>query len=171
MTIDINNLRSMFSYDGATGVLTRRSTNRPTGSVARNGYLLTKVNGVTLYVHRIAWVLAHGESAPHRIDHINGTKIDNRLANLRPATDALNSQNVTRPQSSNRAGYRGVCWDATRMRWRAEIRLDGHTRHLGRFATRCQAHVAYVNAKRELHPFWVEPVHHLAEPASEVRFY
>lgn len=45
-----------------------------------------------LYMHRLIWELEHG-SRPEQIDHINRIRWDNRLENLRPASEFLQKAN------------------------------------------------------------------------------
>lgn len=40
---------------------------------------------------------------------------------------------------NNTSGYRGVVWDKTRKKWRAEIKVEGKKVHLGRFAALADA--------------------------------
>lgn len=77
-----------------------------------------------------------------RVDHINGNGLDNRRANLRPATHAQNQRNKGL-QSNNTSGFKGVCWDAPRGRWHAKICLNGRTIFLGRFDEAEEAARAY----------------------------
>lgn len=87
------------------------------------------------------------------IDHINGDRADNRIANLRQATTAENSQNERGPRAHATSGFLGVGWHAQQSRWRARITVNGKRRHLGLFDTPEAAYAAYVEAKRALHPF------------------
>lgn len=66
------------------------------------------------------------------IDHKNRNRLDNRKSNLRIVPHSLNSKNIKKPKH-NKTGYIGVIWDKERNKWRAEIRCDGKTYHLGRY--------------------------------------
>jgi hypothetical protein len=104
--------------------------------------------------HRLAWLYVHDVWPDDQIDHINGCRDDNRIANLREVTNAQNMQNLHRPHSRNTSGYLGVHFVRERNRWGAQIRDNGRKRNLGHFATAEEASAAYLAAKRELHPFW-----------------
>jgi hypothetical protein len=84
------------------------------------------------------------------LDHINGDKLDNRIANLRLSTNAENSRN--RPATRrNSTGYKGVYLDSYTGRWKAQINVDGKNRNLGRFDTPEEAHAAYREAAEQWH--------------------
>lgn len=83
---------------------------------------------------------------------MNGNRSDNRIANLRIADDAQNAQNIGAPQGNGTSGYRGVTLH--RGKWRALITVAGKRHNLGAFDTAEQAHHAYIEAKRTLHPWW-----------------
>lgn len=55
-------------------------------------YIRIWCDGRLLYAHRMAWAYIHDEW-PNYIDHINGDRLDNRIANLRPCTQAQNLVN------------------------------------------------------------------------------
>ena len=57
------------------------------------------------------------------IDHINRNALDNRRANLRPASYAENALNAQKRNS--KSGYLGVRWDSTKARWRAYLTVEG----------------------------------------------
>lgn len=84
------------------------------------------------------------------VDHINGNGLDNRRANLRPATRSRNQQNRSLP-SNNRSGFKGVSYARARSRWAAYIRVNGRAINLGRYLTAEEAARAYDAAARELH--------------------
>lgn len=104
--------------------------------------------GKSYKAHRLAWLYMHGELPDKSIDHINGLKTDNRIANLRLATNAQQKQN--RPRNlNNSSGYKGVARAETK--WRARINANGRHYYLGRFDTPEDAHNAYVAAAHRLH--------------------
>lgn len=84
------------------------------------------------------------------VDHINGNKLDNRKSNLRLCNRRQNLQNRTK-QSNNKSGYKGVVYDKSRARWKAEIGYNGKRKHLGRFDTAEEAYAAYCKAAELYH--------------------
>jgi hypothetical protein len=80
------------------------------------------------------------------IDHRNGDRADNRIANLRECSRAENARNVT---SRNPSGFKGVRRDDSR--WRASITVNGKRIHLGTFDTAEKAAAAYDKAARRYH--------------------
>jgi hypothetical protein len=75
------------------------------------------------------------------IDHINRNGLDNRRANLRLATVAQNAWNSKKRNSHS--GYKGVCYDKVKQRWRAAIVNHGRRIHLGYFEDKIAAAKAY----------------------------
>lgn len=80
-----------------------------------------------VYMHRFLMPSA-GE---HHIDHVNGDKLDNRLANLRVATCSENLMNAGPRLHSSK--FKGVHMGP--FGWVAQVRVNGKTRHLGLFDT------------------------------------
>lgn len=83
------------------------------------------------------------------VDHIDGDGLNNRRANLRPATHAQNSANQKR-SSRNRSGFKGVHYYHRTSSWRAYIGVGGKQRHLGYFSTAEEAARIYDAAALEL---------------------
>lgn len=90
-------------------------------------------------MHRL--VLGCEDTKLH-IDHINGNKLDNRVSNLRICSCSQNLANRG-PQRNNTSGYKGVIYDKSRNKWRAEIRVQSKRMYLGRYETVEEAAVAY----------------------------
>lgn len=98
-------------------------------------------------MHRL--VLGGVDTRLH-VDHKNGNRLDNRKNNLRISTCSQNLMNRG-PQANNSSGYKGVIYDKTRDKWRAEICVEKKRKYLGRFSTPEEAALAYNAAAKELH--------------------
>lgn len=148
MTITQSRLLQLISYDAATGQLRWRENRAPdikagdvAGTVRPDGYIAVRIDGRKYQAHRLAWLYEHG-SLPPILDHINGNKGDNRIANLRPATNAQNCQNRGR-RADNESGLKGVSFDKATGKWRANGGANGKWKSLGRFPTAEAAAAAY----------------------------
>lgn len=150
---------SLLHYDPDTGVFVWkpranvqpvwnvRHAGKEAGTVHR-GYRFLHCHGRRVLAHRIAWLLHYGEMPLGELDHINRNRLDNRIANLRPATRAQNQQNQRRPKLSA-SGFRGV--ERHHSKWHARITANGVKHHVGSFATAEEAAAAYWEAARRLH--------------------
>lgn len=148
---DVSAIRGCLAYDANSGLLrwtVRKSQRVGVGQVAgyraAGGYVRVEVDGKSYAAHHIAWLLSTGNWPKQEIDHINGRRDDNRLANLRDVSRAENVQNidalgVTRTRSG---------------KWRAQISVGNRKRAIGTFAEHREAVRAYRLAKSELHPTW-----------------
>lgn len=150
-------LRELLDYDPKTGMLAwrvARSGTNGIGSIAgcvnENGYRRICIHGRRFLAHRLAWLYVHGVWPANEIDHINGVRRDNRLANLREATRSENKRNEG-ANTRNTSGFKGVCWNKRERKWTAEIVVNGKRSFLGLFSTPKAAHVAYCAAAKRLH--------------------
>lgn len=139
-------------YDPDTGLVYGRA-NRPIGTKTTNGGLQAMARtsaGVTsVLLHRAAWLLRTGRWPEFEIDHENGNRADNRWRNLRSATRGQNRQNLS---PRGKSGHLRGCTPYY-QKWKAQIRVGGTHHYLGLFDTEEQAHAAYCEAKKRLHPF------------------
>jgi len=125
--------RRLFRVD--QGVLINRVTRGSSvaGSVAGClnswGYLQVCTKGKTYKAHRLVWLIEKGVW-PDELDHINGLRTDNRIENLREVTRKENLRNQ-KTRCTNSSGVMGVGKEGGR--WRARIRIDGRSIHLGYF--------------------------------------
>lgn len=115
-------------YEPNNGTFTWRNvtSNRikegsPAGCVRPGGYLI--IAGIR--AHRLACKAMGIDLLPGKVvDHINGNVADNRWANLRVTNKKVNAHN-TGVRSTNKTGSRGVSWDASRIKYRASLVVDG----------------------------------------------
>jgi hypothetical protein len=153
---EINKLREVLDYNPDTGVFRwkRRKWNRGgriAGYVERKGYLVLHVFNKKYKAHRVAFALTYNRWPKPVCDHINRDKLDNRIVNLREATQSLNVCNSKMPKT-NTSGVKGVTWIKHRKRWRAKIGFDGKHYELGRgFKTIEEAAKVVAQKRQELH--------------------
>lgn len=155
-----NRLRDAIEYEPRTGILRWRKKRRRVnkgdvaGSAHNLGYIRITFEYRSLFAHRVAWLLIHGEWPTGEIDHINGIKTDNRLENLRLATRLENSRNRKR-QKNNKCGVKGVSLHRNSGKWRAAISIDRKQIIIGEFDSKDEAALAYQEAaSRHYGAFW-----------------
>lgn len=149
----IARLRAILSYDPETGIIRwRQQINNRTsiGSEAgcfdrHSGYRLIRIDHHRHRAHRLAWALHFGEWPVGFLDHRNGERSDNRIANLRLCTLQQNSRNQKQRSDTAHGGKKGI-YRRKGGSWGARIKLNGKDTHLGTFWTASEAHAAYVNA-------------------------
>lgn len=151
-------LREIFDYNPETGELIWRHrpeksgqlNGRFSGKVAgttHKGYVRVKLDGQKYQAHRLIWMLAYGEIPSDKmVDHENGIGDDNRLSNLRLASNQQNQQNRSCDKGR---GYKGVYRKGGR--WKAEITTSEGRKYLGLFKTPEHAAIAYDAAARRWH--------------------
>lgn len=94
----------------------------------------------TIYLHRL---LVAGKM----IDHINGNPLDNRKTNLRICNYSTNRQNANSNYNANRGlkGVRSFKTKTGKIKFFAQVKINGKRKSCGNFNTREAAAVAYNN--------------------------
>lgn len=124
-------------------------------------YRCLRINGTLFYAHRVAWLHHYGEWPAGLLDHIDGDKWNNAIANLRVATSA---QNAARRRSYRSiAPSRGVFPHGAG--YVARIHHAGKRHYLGYFGSSSEAQAAYEAKAKEIYGEFAHP----AEPAPAPR--
>lgn len=100
----------------------------------------------SIYLHREIL----GDAVGPVTDHINGDTLDNRRSNLRPATAALNAQNLRGPRRDSKTGSRGVGLVAATGKYRVRVAVGGRRIQIGTFDDLSDAHEAAAKARCRL---------------------
>ena len=116
-------------------------------------YLCMTIGNKKYQYHRLiykfynpSWDIEDG-SKDNAIDHINGTKTDNCITNLRNVTQQQNNWNQTKAK--------GYYWYERLKKWVAQICVSRKVIHLGLFDLEAEARNAYLEAKK---------IHHIINP-------
>jgi hypothetical protein len=156
LKLNIEHLKERLSYEPETGVFRwiKPRIGMKAGAVAGyvndHGYIVINTGGRMWKAHRLAWWFVHGEEPNGLMDHINGSRTDNRIKNLRVVTAQQNAMNRC-ARCDSKTGIKGISWRADKSRWIAEICKDGKRVQVGSFKKREDAAAAYQEAARQLH--------------------
>ena len=137
-------IKKYLRYDAETGKIFWKLNKGSTGKAGNEaggqncGYLRMKLNRKSYKAHRIAWLLTYGSWPVDQIDHINGNKKDNRLANLRNVSNRENSRNK-KIYKNNTSGTIGVSFDKSKQGYVASIMINGKHKNLGVFKNKEEA--------------------------------
>ena len=151
-----DDLKSILEYDPDTGVfkwLISVSRNVKAGDVAGwngAGYIRISIKGKPYLAHRLAWLYFYGNIPESFIDHINMIPSDNRIQNLRLATNAQNMLNVSRVKK-NKLGVRGVYYANHVKKYGAIAVFKGKHHFLGYYEKIESASAAYKDFAKAHH--------------------
>jgi hypothetical protein len=158
MKLTQERLKELLEYSPETGLffwLVDRG-GKKTGDIAgcrKRTYIVINIDDCSYRAHHLAWLYITGEWPEPFVDHRDLNKHNNVWTNLRLATKSQNQANIG-VIKSNVSGFKGVsryrAGEAYGKPWQASIGKDGKSRHLGHFATKEEAHAAYVAAAENL---------------------
>ncbi len=150
-------LKELLHYDPDTGVFLwikknsrKISIGKVAGHIDKQGYWVIGIDKKQFFAHRLAWLYVFGEFPNGLIDHMNRNKTDNRIHNLRVATNSENGQNH-KIQKNNTSGITGVFWCKKAKKWRARVKINKKYKNLGSFHTMEEAKEARKVAEKEFY--------------------
>ena len=141
--------QSAFRSYAAYVMWNKRYANKKAGSKNNRGYVKFGLNKVYYMVHRIVWLYHYGW-LPEALDHINGKCWDNRLSNLRPATQMENSWNRRAVTKKTTTNIKGVYQRKDGL-YEAHICANNKRYYLGRYVLKSDAVKRVREAREELH--------------------
>jgi hypothetical protein len=155
-SLSCERLKELLTYAPDSGLFHWRFTRGPVvagavaGTIDKSGYVQIRIDGRFFRAHRLAWLYIHDSWPSLHIDHIDGDKSNNKIANLRNVCHQINQQNQSRAHKKSATGLMGVSRNGNR--WMARIKLNGKTTYISNHETPEEAHEAYKASKRVLHP-------------------
>lgn len=153
MALTVARLKELLEYDPETGVF-RSKINRGRAIAGKvlggtRGYSQIVIDRRNYKGHHLAWLYVYGEWPSSGLDHINGVVGDNRIANLRLASQQQNVWNKG-PSKNNTSGFKGVSLHRGTGKWRATITVNRQQKSLGHFATPEAAYDVYCSKAKEV---------------------
>lgn|SRR5574343_154020 len=149
-------LHELLHYDKRTGVFTwRKQTGRAVvgaeaGWLHSSGYVYVGVSGKYYKAHRLAWKYVYGEDPAGLVDHIDRDPTNNRIKNLRLASEQQSNQNKRAYRNSS-SGHKGVGWFAPTKKWRVRIQHEGRVIQVGCYEELTDALAARQREENRLH--------------------
>jgi hypothetical protein len=128
--------------------IANRLKGKPAGCLDGKGYLQTKIKNVLYKNHRLIFMMQHGY-VPDIIDHVDGNPLNNKIANLRPATISQNAMNA-KVYCTNKSGVQNVSWHKKAKKWEVKLQIKGKRIHFGAFED-IELAVAVAKAIRNKH--------------------
>jgi hypothetical protein len=160
--ISYDRLIELVDYDCETGLFTRKKAvgrsfeGRVLGYKKNNGYIAFTLDSKKYFAHRLAWLFVHKKLPEHDVDHIDGNRTNNKIANLRDIPRSLNLENSIKAKSSNKStGLIGSYFHEPTGKFMSRIQVNKKDKYLGLYETAQLAHEAYMSAKKQLHKGYV----------------
>jgi len=110
-------------------------------------YALRLAGRQIIAMHRVIMNAPRGSI----VDHEDRNGLNNTRKNLRFATRTQNNCNVRRKTETKTSKYKGVSFVPKTQKWRAQIKYNGISKHLGYFENEEDAARTYDEAAKEYH--------------------
>jgi hypothetical protein len=153
VNVSAERVRELLAYDPQTGAFTWRVKRGPcsagsaAGTLRPDGYLQIGIDGKHYLAHRVAVLYMTWQWPPDEVDHEHWKRDDNRWSEIRPATHAMNGQNISpRTAPGKVTPLRGV--ERRGNRYRSRFKAGEKFTNLGTFGSAEEANATYVAAKR-----------------------
>tara|TARA_R110000796_G_scaffold4218_8_gene16048 strand:- start:189 stop:677 length:489 start_codon:yes stop_codon:yes gene_type:complete len=134
-------------WKGSTGG--NAAAGKIAGTANAEDYRRIAVNRKLYQAHRLVFLMHHGH-LPRFIDHIDNDPRNNRIENLRPATNGQNQWNQA-IASHNTSGFKGVSWNKRKKKWYARVYKDDKCHFGGYHENAEEANEAAIALREKLH--------------------
>ena len=149
----LEELKEFLDYNPDTGIFIWKKqvaqnikVGQEAGAMNSNGYIQIRFKNSPYLAHRLAYYMYYGIHPLEKlVDHIDGDKTNNKIDNLRLATNSQNGMNRVSLAINNTSGVTVVFFNKRKKKWTARITIDRFQKHLGIFANKEDA----IKSRRE----------------------
>ena len=120
-----------------------------TGYLASDGYIRTKIKQKLYGNHQIIFLMFNGY-IPEQVDHINRDRLDNRIENLRAATNSQNQHNKSIAKN-NTSGIQGVTWNKNAKKWYVQLMFKKKQMYFGAYKDLELAELVISEVRKKYH--------------------
>jgi hypothetical protein len=150
-------LKEVLSYDKETGLFTwikklgvRTIIGDVISAINNSGYIHVQINKKKYLGHRLVWLYEFGEFPIEFIDHVDGNRANNRLSNLREASNSQNMMN-RKVNTNSKLKTKGVCFHKKLNKFQVACQKNGKRIFLGTFDNLVDAKNAYISFAMKAH--------------------
>lgn len=141
-------LHTLFDYEDGK-LYWKGKHEKEAGTVGNRGYRCVCISYRKYMAHRLIWIM-HGNDPVEMLDHINGDQLDNRIENLRAATNSQNQRNQKLRKDST-SGIKGVSWNKKENKWVGQVWKNGKNYRTKYFKDKNECANAVGKLREELH--------------------
>ena len=123
------------------------------GYIDTSGYCVITILGKKYGRNRLVWYYHNGNWPQKMIDHIDADTTNDKIENLREATNQQNQFN-RRSNKVATSKYKGVHWSNKLNKWVAKYTFNNRQFHIGVFQDELEAARAYDNAVKQHQSFF-----------------
>jgi hypothetical protein len=136
----------LLNYDKESGKLYWKSKSSPYSRIIvgeeagcirhykTNSYRIVVLKNTPYFVHRIIWLLVHKKWPDDQIDHIDGNSLNNKIQNLKSASNQENCRNQ-RKRLNNTTGHPNIYWHTGKKKYSVSLRFNGKLNHIKDYQT------------------------------------
>lgn len=119
------------------------------GCIDTNGYSKVRINKKMIGTHRLIFMFHYG-FMPFYVDHIDRDVKNNKIENLREATNSQNQWNTIK-NIRNTSGYKNVLFRKDRNKWTCRFKVNGKNIMRGSFDTPEEASIYAEKLRIQFH--------------------
>ena len=108
------------------------------------------INGIRYFAPRVIYYMTYGKDPGNiQVDHKDQNWLNNNAWNLRLDIEGSIQQVNSPKQKNNTSGVAGVTWDKKAGKWKAQVRIQGKSKHIGLYTCK-------IEAARGVRDKWIE---------------